>query len=67
MILINSIFRWLMLFMGGIMILMSIIAMIVSQQAKKSTPKWSFYLLIIGIIQISYVVIRMISNSYNTF
>ena len=56
-----------MLLMGGIMIVMSIVTMIVSRQSNKSTPKWSIYLLIIGIIQISYVVIRMISNPYNTF
>lgn len=67
MILINSIFRWLMLFMGSIMIITSIVTIIVSNQSQKSTPKLSIYSLIIGLIIIAYIVIRMTANSYNTF
>lgn len=67
MILLNSIFRWLMIFMGGIMIIVSIVTIIVSKLTKKSTPKLSIFSIVIGLIIIAYIVIRMMANSYNTF
>lgn len=67
MILFNSLLRWMMLLIGGIMIIMSIFTMIASKQSKKSIPKWSFFSLIIGIILLIDIIIRMMANSYNTF
>ncbi len=67
MIFFNSLLRWMMLLIGGIMIIMSVITMIASKQSKKSIPKWSFLSLILGIILLIYIIIRMMANSYNTF
>lgn len=57
--------RWLMILAGVFFIIVGIIAIVSSKQSDKKVSGWSIFLIVWGIIQIAYIIIRMIASSYN--
>lgn len=65
MSIIVTIVRWLMILAGLLMIIVGFVTIVSSKQSDKKVPGWSILLIIWGIIQIAYMIFRMVANSYN--
>ena len=60
-----TIVRWLMIIAGVGIVIFGVVVCIASRQSNKKFPVGGLLLILWGLVQIAYIIARMIANSYN--